>query len=109
MMFFHRFPSEGDARAFAREAQDRFGLGATVCGCAAEAQAIDPFPGDLDGWVVVVERAWRSYIDLRPARDASTGEAFEFSPRGQGVEIDTDEERAVRAAAEGLGGVFAGT
>lgn len=56
MLIFDRFPSEQQAREFVAHVETTFARKAWLFATEAEAEASDPFPFQLDGPIVHVER-----------------------------------------------------
>lgn len=86
-MIFDRFPTIGQAQAFARDVTERFGRETQVYDNADDAQAADPFPFELEAPVVHVDR-------LHEEED---------------IEKFLAGEQEVERLVTGYGGVFAGT
>jgi hypothetical protein len=84
MLIFDRFPSREQAESFAAATKSRFNRDATIHESQDESDAIDPFPGELEPPIVLVER-------------------------NEATDDDQIEELQIQDSVEEFGGVFAGT
>jgi hypothetical protein len=90
-LIFDSFGSMESAGASTKAVRERYGIGAQVLMTEEDAQALDPFPGELHPPVVHVDRERGRSI---------------FAP---GEPLDADEEDLVVGLVQDFGGTYAGT